>query len=135
MLFRLEDDDNGYAFRLRGDEKSMDVGLIEAREYSNIRGDPKDVIDIGEPSSIVIEVDGNIFFVTYNDEAFLRVGDVDDHFTTGRIGIGALVVDAPIHFEEIRVEGDGVTQFAPDLLPVDAAGRLALTWAELKAAR
>ena len=131
VLFRLEDDDNGYAFRLRGDEKSMDVGLIEAREYSNIRGDPKDVIDIGDPSSIVIEVDGNIFFVTYNDEAFLRVGDVDDHFTAGRIGIGALVVDAPIHFEEIRVEGDGVTQFAPDLLPVDATGRLALTWAEL----
>ena len=135
VLFRLEDDDNGYAFRLRGDEKGMDIGLIEAQAYSNIRVDPKDAIDIGEPSHIVIEVDANIFFVTYNDAGFLRVGDLDEKYAAGRIGIGALNVDTPIHFDDIRVEGDSVTQFAPDLLRVDAQERLALTWATLKAQR
>ncbi|MBT3267040.1 hypothetical protein HN371_07815 [Candidatus Poribacteria bacterium] len=135
VLFRLEDDDNGYAFRLRGDDKGMDIGLIEAALYTDIRGDPKDAIDIGKPSHIVIEADANIFFVTYNDAGFLRVGDLDKKYEAGRIGIGALNVDTPIHFEDIRVEGDGVTQFAPDLLSVDAHDRLTLAWATLKSAR
>ena len=134
-LFRLEDDDNGYAFRLRGDEKGMDVGLIEARLYMTIRGDPKDVIDIGKPSHVVIEAEDNIFFVTYNDAGFLRVGDLDRKYESGRIALGALNVDSPIHFEDIRVEGDGVTQFAPDLRAVQATDRLTLAWASLKRAR
>jgi len=132
VLFRLEDDDNGYAFRLRGDEKGMDIGLVEARLYSNIRGDPKDAIDIGKPSRIVIEAEDNIFFVTYNDAGFLRVGDLARKYDSGRIALGALNVETPIRFEEIRVEGDGVTQFAPDLRPVAPRDRLTLVWAGLK---
>jgi len=135
LLVRLEDDDNGYAFRLRGDEKSIDVGMIEARLYSDIRGDPKDVIDIGRPSTVVVEVEDNIFFVTYNDLAFLRVGDLVRKYETGRVALGALNVDTPIHFKDIRIEGEGVTQFAPDLLSVDVQDRLTLRWATLKGER
>ncbi len=134
-LFRLEDDDNGYAFRLRGDEKGMDIGLVEARLYSNIRGDPKDAIDVSKPSHVVIEAEDNIFFVTYNDAGFLRVGDLGRKYDAGRIALGALNVESPIHFQDIRVEGDGVTQFAPDLRAVEARDRLTLSWASLKAAR
>jgi hypothetical protein len=135
LLFRLEDDDNGYAFRLRGDEKGMDIGLVEARLYSDIRGDPKDAIDITKPSQIVVEIEDNIFFATYNDAGFLRVGDLDRKYDAGRIAIGALNVESPIHFDDIRVEGDGVRQFAPDLRAVAAADRLTLAWASLKSVR
>ena len=66
---------------------------------------------------------------------FLRVGDLDRKYDAGRIAIGALNVESPIHFDDIRVEGDGVRQFAPDLRAVAAADRLTLAWASLKSVR
>lgn len=132
VFFRLEEDDSGYAFRFEGEPKGTTIGMIEVGVWSSIRGDATDAIELDEPSTIRLEIAANIFMVYHNDVLRQRVGDVKRKFEMGRVGIGASSVDSPIHFEEIRVEGDGVTQFVQDLQPVSAQGKVTLAWAQLR---
>ncbi|MDP6748141.1 MAG: hypothetical protein QGH37_14200 [Candidatus Poribacteria bacterium] len=132
IFFRLKDDLKGYAFEFHGKEKWMTMGKIEDGKFAAMRGDKTDGIVIRKPVTIRIELQGNVFLVFYNGVPRLRVGDIKSQFKTGRIGLGARNANTPIHFEEIKIEADGVTQFAPDLRPVQPQNRLADTWARLK---
>ena len=132
IFFRLVNDDKGYAFRFEGDNKHTTIGFIDAGQFTSIRGDATDAIKLNRPSTIQLEITGKIFLMYYNGVLRQRVGDVKGRFEKGRVGLGASNVDTPIYFEEIRIEGDGVTQFAPDLQPVRPRGKLTLAWAELK---
>ena len=135
IFFRLKDDQNGYAFEFHGKEKWMTVGKIVGGKFTAMRGDKTDKIVINKPVTIRIELQGNIFLVFYNGVPRLRVGDVKSKFKIGRFGLGARNADTPIHFEELKVEADGVTQFAPDLRPVQPQNRLTVFWVKLKQSR
>ena len=75
---------------------------------------------------------GKNAMVYHNGVRRQRVGDVAGKYETGRIGIGAGAISSPIHFEEIRVEADGVTQFIQDLRPVQPQGKLAIAWGAIR---
>ena len=135
IFFRLKDDQNGYAFEFHGKDKWMTIGKIVGGKFTAMRGDKTDKIVINKPVTIRIELQGNIFLVFYNGVPRLRVGDVKSKFKIGQFGLGARNADTPIHFEELKVEADGVTQFAPDLRPVQPQNRLTVFWVKLKQSR
>ena len=135
IFFRLKDDQNGYAFEFHGKDKFMTVGKIVGGKFTAMRGDKTDGIVINKPVTIRIELQDNIFLVFYNGVPRLRVGDVKSKFKTGRFGLGARNANTPIYFEELKIEAADVTQFAPDLRPVQPQNRLAASWAQLKQSR
>ncbi len=64
----------------------------------------------------------------------MRVGDADFErkgFKEGKVGLGVVACQHPIHFEEIKVEGENIRQFRINL-PVELDGELPVTWAVLK---
>ena len=135
IFFRLKDDQNGYAFEFHGKDKFMTVGKIVGGKFTAMRGDKTDGIVINKPVTIRIELQDNIFLVFYNGVPRLRVGDVKSKFKTGRFGLGARNANTPIHFEELKIEAADVTQFAPDLRPVQPQNRLTVFWVKLKQSR
>lgn len=133
ILFRMKDELNGYAIRIRGNEKHIDLGRLEGGTFVYIRGDAVDIMEADRPMEITVEVEGQFAFIYYNGELRMRLGDPDRKFEDpGLIGLGGMDIAAPVYFDNFRVEGEGVTQFAPDLRPVSPRGKLALRWAELK---
>jgi len=129
ILYRMIDENNGYAFRLHSD--SMEVGKFLEGEYQDIRGDAQ-IINIGKPCQIKLEVEGIFTKVYYNGEIKARIGDLDKTFEKGKIGIAVFEPGDPIYFDDIIINGEGVFPFPPLSYKVDPGAKLTSSWGELK---
>ncbi len=130
ILYRLTDEDNGYAFRLHSD--SLEVGRFLDGQYSDIRGDAFP-IDIEKPCKIKLEIAGIFTKVYYNDVLKSRIGDPNAKGTEkGKIGLAVFDADTPIYFDDIIIQGDGIFSFPPFLQDVDPGGKLPSFWGRIK---
>jgi hypothetical protein len=128
ILYRMIDENNGYAFRLHSD--SMQVGKFLEGEYQDIRGDAQR-INIGKPCKIKLEVQANFTKVYYNGEIKARIGDLNKTFKKGKIGIAVFEPGDPIYFDDMVISGEGIFPFPP-LYKVDPGAKLASSWGKLK---
>ena len=129
ILYRMIDEDNGYAFRLHSD--SMEVGKFLEGQYQDIRGDAQR-INIDKPCKIKLEVQGKFTKVYYNGEIKARIGDLDETFKKGKVGIAVFEPGDPIYFDDIIINGEGVFSFPPLSYKVDPGAKLASSWGRLK---
>jgi hypothetical protein len=129
ILYRMIDDENGYAFRVQQDR--LEMGKFLNGEYNNIRGDAFP-IDTTKPFKIKIEVQGMFTKGYYNDVVKIRVGDLDETFDKGKVGIAVFDANKPIYFDDIIINGAGISPFAPLSENVDPGGKLASVWGQIK---
>ncbi len=131
VLYRMTDEKNGYAFRLR--ENRLEIGKFIEGAYMNIRGDAFP-IDIKKPVDIKIEVEGIFTKVSYNGVLKIRVGDPNPTKGSekGKIGLAVFSPNNPVFFDKFSVSGDGINPFAALNQPVEPAGKLASTWGQMK---
>lgn len=131
ILYRMTDEKNGFAFRLREDR--LEIGKFQEGVYMNIRGDAFP-IDINKPVKIKIEVEGIFTKVSYNGVLKIRVGDPKPAKGSekGKIGLAVFSPGEPVYFDDFFVSGDKVTSFAALNQPVEPAGKLAATWGQMK---
>ena len=129
ILYRMSEDGNGYAFRIRGDR--LEMGKYQDGIYNNIRGDAFP-IDFNKPIKLKIEVEG-MFTKGYLDGVVkIRVGDLDETFQKGKIGLAVFDANKQIYFDDIIINGQGIHPFAPLSHSVEPAKKLASTWGEIK---
>jgi len=129
ILYRMIDENNGYAFRLHSD--SMEVGKFLEGQYQDIRGDAQ-LINIGKPCKIKLEVEGIFTKVYYNGEIKARIGDLDRTFEKGRIGIAVFEPGDPVYFDDVIINGEGVFPFPPLNFKVDPGAKLASVWGQIR---
>lgn len=131
ILYRMIDDENGYAFRLHSDR--LEVGRLIFGEYENIRGDGFP-IDIEDPCEIKLEVEGIFTKIYYNSVIKSRIGEPDTKrgFDKGKIGFAVFDADKPIYFDGISIDGGEVYPFAPLGKSVSARLKLTTVWGKIK---
>ena len=129
ILYRMIDDDNGYAFRVSSDR--LEKGKFQDGQYNNIRGDAFP-IDIGKSCRIKLEIQGMFTKAYYNDVVKIRVGDLDETFQKGKVGLAVFDANRPIYFDDFIINGAEVYPFAPLSQKVDPGGKLASAWGEIK---
>ncbi len=105
VLYRMVDDSNGYAFRLSVD--SLTVGKMVDGAWESIRGDAAE-INIGKPIQIKLVVEGMFTKVYYNGEIKARIGDLDETFAAGKVGLAVFDPAGPIYFDDIIISGEGI---------------------------
>ncbi|MCD6505874.1 hypothetical protein J7M22_04525 [Candidatus Poribacteria bacterium] len=130
LLFRMVDELNGYALKLNAD--GLTVYKLINGSFNTIRMEPSEVKF--PEDHIKVKLDGMWIWVHLNGVLRMRVGDADFErkgFKEGKVGLGVVACQHPIHFEEIKVEGENIRQFRINL-PVELDGELPLTWAALK---
>ena len=129
ILYRMIDDDNGYAFRVHSDR--LEKGRFQDGQYSNILGDAFP-IDIGKPCRIKLEIQGMFTKAYYNDVVKIRVGDLEETFQKGKVGLAVFDVNKPVYFDDIVIEGKEVFPFPPLEQRVDSGEKLASVWGQIK---
>ena len=129
ILYRLIDDDNGYAFRVQSN--NLEMGRFVAGQYNSIRGDAFP-IDTSKPFKIKIEVEGMFTKAYYNDVVKIRVGDLEETFKKGKVGLAVFDANKPIYFDDFVISGAGIFPFPPLTQNVDPAGKLASAWGKIK---
>jgi hypothetical protein len=140
ILYRMIDEDNGYAFRLRkepganeeADRFIMEVGRFLDGQFDYIRGDAFPV-DIERPCKIKLEVEGVFTKGYYDDIVRIRVGDLTETFKKGMVGLAVFDANEPMHFDDVTISGQGIYPFPPLSEKVDPGGKLASAWGEIKA--
>lgn len=132
LLYRMVDDNNGYIM-LIGAAGSFNFGRFEAG-IPRILFSPPLKIDPNKPNTIKLDIGERTALVFLNDTLAFRVGDdapADKIFKKGKVGFGIRKTNsAPVAFDEITVEGDGVFQIGGQA--VKAAGKLAVSWGAIK---
>jgi hypothetical protein len=140
ILYRMIDEDNGYAFRLRkeaganneADRFIMEVGKFLDGQFDYIRGDAFPV-DIGKPCKIKLEVEGMFTKAYYDGIIRIRVGDLTETFDKGKIGLAVFDANEPVYFDDVIINGEGIFPFLPLSEKVDPGGKLASVWGQIKA--
>jgi hypothetical protein len=130
ILYRMTDENNGYAFRLRSNH--MEVGKLLDGQYNNIRGDAQKV-NIDKPCKMRLEVDGIFTKVYYNGEIKARIGDPNGKGDEkGLIGLAVFDASKPVYFDDIIINGEGISPFHPLSHPVEPSGKLVWLWGDIR---
>lgn len=129
ILYRMIDDDNGYAFRVHSDR--LEMGKFQDGQYQDIRGDAFP-INVTKPFKIKIEVEGMFTKGYYNDVIKIRVGDLGETFEKGKIGLAIFDANDPIYFDDVIISGQGIHPFPPLSHKVEPGGKLASAWGQIK---
>jgi hypothetical protein len=128
VLYRMVDDNNGYAFRMGNDR--LEVGRFVEGAWENIRGDAA-VINTDKPCQIKLIVEGIFTKIYYNGEIKARIGDLSDTFKAGKVGLAVFDSTEPVYFDNITISGDGIAPFR-EMRPVEPAGKLTSVWGKIK---
>jgi hypothetical protein len=129
ILYRMTEDGDGYAFRVNNGD--LQVGKFQDGVYENIRGDSFP-IDIGRPVKIKIEVEGMFTKGYYDDVVKIRVGDLNEAFQKGKVGLAVFDANRPIYFDNVIITGQGIHPFPPLSQSVEPEEKLASTWGQIK---
>ena len=131
ILYRMVDDDNGYAFRLHNDR--LEVGKLANGQYSNIRGDAFPIA-IKKPCQIKLEVEGVFTKVYYDGVIKMRIGDPEPKrgFDQGKIGLAVFDANKPIYFDNVTIEGEKIFPFFSFGKKVAPCQKLTSVWGRIK---
>lgn len=132
ILYRMIDDNNGYIM-LIGAPGTFNFGRFEGGA-PRILFSPPLKIDPNKPNTIKLDIGERTTLLFLNDVLAFRVGDdapVEKIFKKGKVGFGVRKTNtAPVAFDEMTVEGDGVFQIGGQ--SVKAKGKLAVSWGATK---
>lgn len=123
IAFRASDDGTSeYLFMLEGGRQQAEWWKKVAGTYTEIKVDPLK-IDTKDWFSFKVVVKGNTFEGYYEDELISTIED--KNLKKGKVG--ARVYGCTAHIDDFDVNGPGIPSE-----PVEAAGKLAATWGEIK---
>jgi len=125
LLYRMVDNDNGYATRLQRDGY-LTIGKITKGAYSHLKYTASPV-DADKVYTVTIKLNGNNIDAYLDNKLLVSVTDAS--YDKGRIGLGVSRSGFPIHFLFVSAEGDGVPTGTTS---VDHKGKLTTTWGDLK---
>lgn len=126
LLYRMEDDDNGYATRLQRDNY-LTIGKITDGVYSHLKYTSVPV-NADTVYTVTVELDGDSI-KAYID-GVLKVEVNDGTYKKGRVGLCVGRSAFPIYFLSVHVEGGGVPE--GNVLAIEPADKLATAWGEIK---
>ena len=126
LLYRMEDDDNGYATRLQRDGY-LTIGKIMAGAYSHILYTVTSVA-ADKVYTVTVKLNGDAIDAYLDNKLLVSVKDKT--FSEGKIGLCVGRCAFPIHFLSISAEGDGIPKDNP--FAVESLGKLATTWGNMK---
>ncbi len=125
LLYRMVDNDNGYATRLQRDGY-LTIGKITKGVYSHLKYTANPV-DADKVYTVTIKLKGNAIDAYLDDKLLVSV--TDNSFDKGQIGLGVSRSGFPIHFISISAEGDGIPSGTTS---IERSGKLTTTWGNLK---
>jgi hypothetical protein len=127
VLFRMVDNDNGYASRLQRDGY-LTIGKITKGVYSHLKYTATPV-DADKVYTVIIKLKGNAIDAYLNDKLLVSVTDAT--YAKGQIGLGVSRSAFPVHFLSVSADGNGVP-VGSGLTAVESNNKLATTWGDLK---
>jgi len=123
IAFRAsEDGGSEYMFMLEGGRQQAEWWKKIAGTYTEIKVDPLD-IDIEDWFNVKIVVEGKIFQGYYEDEFISEIEDGD--LAAGAVGVR--IYGCTSHVDDFDINGSGIP-----LTDVEAFGKLAVTWGDIK---
>lgn len=125
LLYRMVDNDNGYATRLQRDGY-VTIGKITKGAYSHLKYTANPV-DADKVYTVTIKLNGNNIDAYLDNKLLVSVADAS--YDKGRIGLGVSRSGFPIHFLSVSAEGEGVPT---GTTAVEKSSKLATTWGDLK---
>ena len=129
ILYRMIDDKNGYAFRVQNTR--LEVGRFQNGAYDNIWGNAFP-IDTTKTFKIKLEVEGMFTKVYFDGVVKIRVGDLEETFEKGKVGLAVFDANKPIYFDDVIINGAEIFPFPPLSEKVDPGGKLASVWGQIK---
>ena len=127
LLYRMIDNDNGYATRLQRDGY-LTIGKIISGVYSHILYTAM-AVNADQVYTVTVKLNGDAIDAYLDDQ--LLVSANDSTFKSGQIGLCVGRSAFPIHFLSISADGDGVPKGSA-FFAVESPGKLTTTWGDLK---